>query len=53
MALYHELNIIKRVRAPGLRGLAWRTKSREKNIGPKSKKEYGCCTNHHVGPEWR
>ena len=51
MTLFHEPKICQWLHAPGLRGLAWRTTSREKNLGPKSKQEYGCCTNHHVGPE--
>ena len=51
MALFHAPKICQWWHAPGLRGLAWSTTSREKNLGPKGKQEYGCCTNHHVGPE--
>ena len=51
MASSHGPQVFQWLHAPGLRGLAWRTTSREKNLGPKSKQEYGCVTNHHVGPE--
>ena len=36
MALFHELKMIKRVHAPRLRGLAWRTTSRRNLKGPRA-----------------
>ena len=38
MTLFHEPKICQWVHAPGLRSLTWRTTSRRKNQGLKSKK---------------
>ena len=51
MASSHGPKVFEWLYAPGLRGFVGWSTSRVKNQGPKSKQEYECCTNHHVGPE--
>ena len=45
MASSHGPKVFQWLHAPGLRGFVGWSTSRGKNQGPKSKQEYGCCTN--------